>query len=480
MGAPVPNTNISCEITITSRNRCQYCRYSKCVSVGMRKEFVQNERIRKSDNGNNNNNNSTNNKRDANPLMLENVPNLMSPSASFNNSNDNQFNSVSSPIGSLNSPNPSDILPNNFSPRINQNNNNLDQHFNASHLLADLAENTNKRPKVMNNANNNNICLPNNLSSSSLNHNNNNNNNNNNPNLNFNFTQNNNNELPPEIQAALHACMASNSSINNSSENIFQNFIQNGNFDNFINNLQRETSPDNHNNNEDNSNDSGTTNLNSNSNSTTSKTLAGNSTIPQSQHVSLKTQDFLLQTLFNSLRHLKIKLVCCELDIDSSIINDMKQTEELEEKIKRFCLRNWHIFLILKIIEDDIIDEIIEEILDNLGQEIEDKQVHEILEIIKMTAGRIQNLVKSDDDDKEDSNNDNSDEPNKKKTYQKLEIELYRNFAQFKTSKSNLSIEELSALNTFVYLSAADVERVFFDNLVSEDYCVVSSLKAIF
>jgi len=42
--APIPNSQ--CTITITSRNRCQYCRFQKCMQVGMRREFVQNERAR--------------------------------------------------------------------------------------------------------------------------------------------------------------------------------------------------------------------------------------------------------------------------------------------------------------------------------------------------------------------------------------------------------------------------------------------------
>lgn len=59
--APIPNG--SCEITITSRNRCQSCRFQKCLTVGMRKEFVQNERIRKDDPSKNNNNNNSNYKK---------------------------------------------------------------------------------------------------------------------------------------------------------------------------------------------------------------------------------------------------------------------------------------------------------------------------------------------------------------------------------------------------------------------------------
>lgn len=33
-----------CDITPTTRNRCQYCRFEKCRQAGMRREFVQNER----------------------------------------------------------------------------------------------------------------------------------------------------------------------------------------------------------------------------------------------------------------------------------------------------------------------------------------------------------------------------------------------------------------------------------------------------
>merc|ERR1712004_136686 len=45
--APIAGT--VCEITLTSRNRCQFCRFKKCQAVGMKKEFVQNERSRMKD-----------------------------------------------------------------------------------------------------------------------------------------------------------------------------------------------------------------------------------------------------------------------------------------------------------------------------------------------------------------------------------------------------------------------------------------------
>ena len=46
--------NGPCEITIASRKRCAFCRYGKCIAVGMREDFVmtkqdKNERKQKSE-----------------------------------------------------------------------------------------------------------------------------------------------------------------------------------------------------------------------------------------------------------------------------------------------------------------------------------------------------------------------------------------------------------------------------------------------
>ena len=38
--------NRDCIIDKRQRNRCQYCRYTKCLSTGMRREAVQEERTR--------------------------------------------------------------------------------------------------------------------------------------------------------------------------------------------------------------------------------------------------------------------------------------------------------------------------------------------------------------------------------------------------------------------------------------------------
>ncbi|VDN03140.1 unnamed protein product [Thelazia callipaeda] len=36
-----------CNISLKTRNRCQLCRFTKCVGVGMRQELVRLERIRR-------------------------------------------------------------------------------------------------------------------------------------------------------------------------------------------------------------------------------------------------------------------------------------------------------------------------------------------------------------------------------------------------------------------------------------------------
>ena len=43
--------NRDCIIDKRQRNRCQYCRYMKCLSTGMRREAVQEERTRAAGSG---------------------------------------------------------------------------------------------------------------------------------------------------------------------------------------------------------------------------------------------------------------------------------------------------------------------------------------------------------------------------------------------------------------------------------------------
>ncbi|CAB4061040.1 Nuclear receptor subfamily 2 group F member 5,Orphan steroid hormone receptor 2,Protein ultraspiracle homolog,Retinoic acid receptor RXR-beta-B,Hepatocyte nuclear factor 4-beta,Retinoic acid receptor RXR-alpha-B,Retinoic acid receptor RXR-beta,Retinoic acid receptor RXR-gamma,Nuclear receptor subfamily 2 group C member 2,Hepatocyte nuclear factor 4-alpha,Retinoic acid receptor RXR-alpha,Retinoic acid receptor RXR-gamma-A,Retinoic acid receptor RXR,Hepatocyte nuclear factor 4-gamma,Transcription factor HNF- len=63
--------NRDCVIDKRQRNRCQYCRYMKCLDTGMKREAVQEERHRGSNGPNHNNNNNNNNNNSRNSEEVE-------------------------------------------------------------------------------------------------------------------------------------------------------------------------------------------------------------------------------------------------------------------------------------------------------------------------------------------------------------------------------------------------------------------------
>jgi len=411
--APIPNNN--CEITITSRNRCQFCRFEKCLNVGIRREFVQNERIRKEDKIKPEIQSQNQNNLDK--IQLNNSPNSNS-SINLINSNSSQDNLLKLEFGT-NQHSPFSLSHNIISsPQINQN---YSPYASASQMLINTAKRQKQhqqQQKSQNDAINLLKFLANTSSDSSA------------PNISNPF---NTNTMTGNFdwQQAINeisnnennACMMSMNT--NNDQTSFDSAISNSTNNTYSN--SDNVSPVDSNNGRDN-NTTGILSLNQ----------SQETEVYEPSFISLKTQDQILSVFYK-------------------IIENSKNKSNNQPEI---IANSWHIFLILRLINENLLTEIIDEVKSNI--EMKQKCSGHVTSTDNF---KISNILKK------------LQRINKKLANTKISIEKFKNLIienylcedhDHDNSDQNSvnSYESLKILNMFTYIDSTEIEYLFFKNIL--------------
>lgn len=499
--APIPNN--SCEITITSRNRCQFCRFQKCCEVGMRKEFVQNERIRK---------------EDASMVKMESGLGNQMPN---NSSHRPSLNRIRPHHNPQNQP----VINQNITPNHHSQNSLLNMSTACSQILSNLAnvanfntlpfnETKNSASQMLVNAAKRQKQRQNNFVNPQIR-----------PNPPGNIRQNSQQNIPMvdetmnffkilaqqgpqmapqmplhttsqmsaiqkpsamDLQAAL-ATISSSLNQNSRDDNPIQQQQSNNPDLDFFSNLtealnmasRNQTddgsasilSPDSfidsldglqggHMNEEDNkisvneNVNQGLLTINTDQVQMNQQNLVPNvptrdREIYKNDLLSLSTQDMLLGQLYNAFTY---------------NLNLIKQTQQSQKLNSEPILSTWHILLILKLIEDEKFEIILEEAHGNL---IKNKKTQDTIDDKKfkrkcLTLKKLAKIYKKF--------------MNQNENYDNFLLEIYRNYTfddveniQQTDSDSNLTENELVNLGAFNYLCREEISEIFFGNLLGED-----------